>query len=170
MPSIKFRIIAAVRRLANRAIGSKSMMPPDELAESYRLSGVQIGTGTLLYHPVTLGRGGKDPIVIGNYCVLTGCTILGHDASTNRHLGLTSSLTKPTIIEDDCFIGVGAIVLMGVTIGKGSIVGAGAVVTKDVQPNSVVAGNPARVICSVQDLVARRVKSVESQNLRCTHE
>jgi acetyltransferase-like isoleucine patch superfamily enzyme len=47
---------------------------------------------------------------------------------------------------------------MGVTIGKGSIVGAGAVVASDVPPGSVVGGNPARVICSVDELVQKRKK------------
>lgn len=50
------------------------------------------------------------------------------------------------IIEDDVWIGVRAIVLPGVKIGKGSIVGAGAVVTKDVPPYTVVGGVPAKVI------------------------
>lgn len=52
----------------------------------------------------------------------------------------------PVIIEDDCDIGMGAIILPGMTIGKGSIVGAGAVVTHDVEPYSIVAGVPARKI------------------------
>ncbi len=50
------------------------------------------------------------------------------------------------IIEDDCWIGAGAIILNGITIGKGSVVGAGSVVTKDVPPYTIVAGNPARKI------------------------
>jgi acetyltransferase-like isoleucine patch superfamily enzyme len=50
------------------------------------------------------------------------------------------------VVEDDCDIGMGAIILPGVTVGKGSIVGAGAVVTKDVEPYSVVAGVPAKKI------------------------
>ncbi|RCI09318.1 hypothetical protein L249_1431 [Ophiocordyceps polyrhachis-furcata BCC 54312] len=52
-------------------------------------------------------------------------------------------------IEQDCWIGGGAIILAGRTIGKGSTVGAGSVVTKDVPPFTVVAGNPARVLCGV---------------------
>jgi len=55
---------------------------------------------------------------------------------------------KPVVIEDDVWIGCRAIILPGVTIGKGSIIGAGAVVTKDVPPYSIVGGNPARVIRS----------------------
>ncbi|MFH1312883.1 MAG: acyltransferase [Candidatus Eisenbacteria bacterium] len=49
-------------------------------------------------------------------------------------------------IEDDCDIGIGAVILPGVTVGKGAIVGAGAVVTRDVEPYSIVAGVPARKI------------------------
>ena len=53
---------------------------------------------------------------------------------------------EPIVIEANVWIGGGAIVLPGVTVGKDAVVGAGAVVTKDVPPNVVVAGNPARVI------------------------
>jgi len=49
-------------------------------------------------------------------------------------------------IEDDADLGVGAIVLPGVRVGRGAQVGAGAVVTRDVPPYAVVAGNPARVL------------------------
>ena len=52
-------------------------------------------------------------------------------------------------ICNNCWIGAGAIILNGVTIGDGAIVGAGAVVTKDVEPYTVVAGNPARKIKDV---------------------
>ena len=52
----------------------------------------------------------------------------------------------PIRIEDDVWIGCRAIVLGGVTIGRGAVVAAGAVVTRDVPPNAVVAGNPARVV------------------------
>jgi acetyltransferase-like isoleucine patch superfamily enzyme len=53
---------------------------------------------------------------------------------------------KPVIVEDDCNIGVGAIILPGVRIGRGARIGAGAVVTSDVGPGEVVAGVPARVL------------------------
>jgi acetyltransferase-like isoleucine patch superfamily enzyme len=129
-----------------------------QVAQYWRNRGMQIGEGTTIYN-VVFGRGGHDPIIIGKNCVLTGCTILGHDASTNARLGFKvgeGSIRQPVVIEDDCFIGVGSIVLMGVTIGKGSIVGAGAVVTIDVPPGVVVAGNPARMICTVDELVEKR--------------
>lgn len=52
----------------------------------------------------------------------------------------------PTIIEDDAWIGCNSVILKGVTIGKGSIVSAGSVVTKDVPPGTIVAGNPAVIV------------------------
>ena len=59
------------------------------------------------------------------------------------HLEISAFSVK---IEDDAWIGFNSVVLKGVTIGEGAIVGAGSVVTKDVAPWTIVAGNPARVI------------------------
>ena len=53
-------------------------------------------------------------------------------------------ISRPVVIEDDAWIGIGAIILKGVTIGRGARVGAGAVVTRDVEPGTHVVGNPAR--------------------------
>jgi acetyltransferase-like isoleucine patch superfamily enzyme len=53
-----------------------------------------------------------------------------------------------TVVEDDVWIGHGAIILQGVRIGEGSVVAAGSVVTKDVPPYSIMAGNPA---CRVRE-------------------
>ena len=57
-----------------------------------------------------------------------------------------SEFTRPIVVEDNVWVGGSAILLPGVTVGKGAVVAAGAVVTKDVPPFSVVAGNPAKVI------------------------
>lgn len=53
---------------------------------------------------------------------------------------------KPIVIEDNVWIGGGAIILPGVTVGRNSVVGAGAVVSRDVPPNVLVAGNPGRIV------------------------
>lgn len=66
-----------------------------------------------------------------------------------RNQGLEYAL--PITIEDDVWIGGGVQVCPGVTIGHGAVIGAGSVVTKDVEPDSVVAGNPARVIRSIKN-------------------
>jgi maltose O-acetyltransferase len=68
-----------------------------------------------------------------------------HDSIETPMCGQGGYATK-VIIEDDVWIGIRVIVLPGVKIGKGSIVGAGAVVTKDVPPWTIVGGVPAKVI------------------------
>jgi acetyltransferase-like isoleucine patch superfamily enzyme len=55
-------------------------------------------------------------------------------------------VARPVVIEDDAWIGIGAIILKGVRIGRGARIGAGAVVLKDVPPGATVAGNPARIV------------------------
>ena len=70
--------------------------------------------------------------------VASGAIIFSHDFSRSLH--------KDTIIGKRCFIGANAIVMCGVTIGDEVIVGSGAIVTKDVPSNCIVAGNPARIL------------------------
>ncbi len=80
-------------------------------------------------------------IHIGNGSqVLNGAMILSHDACRR--------LKADTYIGKNCIIGVRSIILPGVNIGNSCVIAAGAVVSKDVPPNSIVAGNPAKVIKS----------------------
>jgi len=58
----------------------------------------------------------------------------------------STTISKPLLISKGVWIGTGAIILKGVTIGEGAVIGAGSVVTKDVPPYTIAAGNPARVI------------------------
>lgn len=97
-----------------------------------------------------------DEVVIGSG-VLTGrwvtITDNAHGSSEEISEGTVPHDRKlyskgPVIIEDNVWIGDKATILPGITIGKNSIVGANSVVTKSVPPNSVVAGNPAKVICT----------------------
>lgn len=55
-------------------------------------------------------------------------------------------IAKPVIIKDDVWIGSNAVIMPGITIGKGAVIGAGAVVTKDVPPNAIVMGIPAKLV------------------------
>ena len=63
-----------------------------------------------------------------------------------KHPGQIKLDEAPVTLEDDCWIGANAIILKGVTIGARAVVGAGSVVTSDVSPDTIVVGNPARVI------------------------
>ena len=89
---------------------------------------------------------------IGNH-VMIGPTVqiytaAHHLKAKERNQGL--EVAKPVTIEDNVWIGGGAILLPGVKIGLNAVVGAGAVVSRDVPPNTVVAGNPARVIKKIE--------------------
>ncbi|MDR0605708.1 MAG: acyltransferase [Bacteroidales bacterium] len=89
-------------------------------------------------------------ITIGNRVLIgTGCIISDTDAhpiKAEDRKNPTKTLSKPIMIDDDVFIGARTIILKGVKIGKGSVVGAGSVVTKDVPPFCIVAGNPAKIV------------------------
>lgn len=95
---------------------------------------------------------------IGNNVTLSCCVLLGHDGSIdvlNRVTGKKLDSVGKIEIKDNCFVGHGAIVMPRVTIGPNSIVAAGAVVTRDVPPDTIVGGNPAKFICTVQELAER---------------
>ena len=100
-------------------------------------------------------------ITIGNHVLLgSGCLITDSDAHPidpdERRLG-GGCVSKPIVIEDDVFIGARAIVLKGVTIGKGSVIGAGAVVSKSIPSYSIAVGNPAKVIGDSRKTTRRKV-------------
>ena len=90
------------------------------------------------------------PVEIGSHVNLAqGITVtaLNHNFSdANKRIDEQGVSTSPVTIEDDVWIGANAVILPGVTIGEHCVVAAGAVVTKDVPPHSLVAGVPAKVI------------------------
>jgi len=61
------------------------------------------------------------------------------------------NMALPIMVDDHAWIGAGAIIMPGVTIGAGAVVAAGAIVTRDVAPRTIVAGNPARLLRAVDD-------------------
>lgn len=140
-------------------------------ARAYRLAGFRIGHGTFLAGELELIGGSPfyERLEIGSECVVGQHVTISLDAdvelgprvsvgpfvriySGTHQIGLGSMrrrapvLGKPVKIESGAWIGLSALVLPGVTIGRGSIVAAGAVVTNDVPPNTYVEGNPARVM------------------------
>lgn len=100
-------------------------------------------------------------INIGDNCTICpNVRLIAHDASTKKILGYTK--IGKINIKENCFIGDSTIILPNVTIGPNSIIGAGSVVTKDVPPNMVAAGNPAKIIVSIDDYI-KKIKTI-SQN------
>lgn len=109
----------------------------------YNSRGIEIGKDTIVGEWAVLD--GRDKLRIGNHVdIATGVMIYNseHDINDEKFKAVTS----PVEIEDYVFIGPRAIILPGVKIGKGAVVGAGAVVTKDVPEFKIVGGVPAKEI------------------------
>jgi acetyltransferase-like isoleucine patch superfamily enzyme len=111
---------------------------------------ISIGQDTFIGPGVCIA--GPGDIKIGKHCLIaahTGIYANNHNFTDPikpiKYQGITH---KGIVIEDDCWLGHGVKVLDGVTIGKGSVIGAGAVVTKDIPAYSIAVGVPARVIKS----------------------
>jgi acetyltransferase-like isoleucine patch superfamily enzyme len=100
----------------------------------------RIGIGNVVIGPVTIGNN----VILAQNIVMSGLNHVYTDISTP--ISLQPVTTATITIEDDCWIAANAIITAGVTIGKHSVVAGGAVVTKNVPPFSVVAGNPAKII------------------------
>lgn len=112
------------------------------ITESAKLS---IGDHTYINRSASIDC--TQEITIGDYCAISdNVQILDSDFHPITYNGKTSTISKPVHIGSHVWIGRSAIILKGVTIGDGAIVGAGSVVTRDVPPSCLVAGNPARVI------------------------
>ncbi|NTU65300.1 MAG: hypothetical protein HGB05_18340 [Chloroflexi bacterium] len=97
------------------------------------------------------GASGACPrIGVDRCCGGLRCHAPGTPANrSDQRAGATFS--APVTIQDGTWLGARCIVLPGVTVGRGSVVGAGSVVTKDVPPNTLVGGVPAKVIRSIND-------------------
>ncbi|BDU94261.1 acyltransferase [Clostridium perfringens] len=121
------------------------------------VGGVKIGKHTVVYAPnhTFIDTNKKHMISIGDYCKITsGVTILSHDYSrsvASRVYGQFIGGTLPVNIGDNVFIGEHATILMGTNIGNNCIIGANSVVKGDFPDNVVIAGNPAKIICTLEE-------------------
>lgn len=103
-------------------------------------------------------------ISIGNNVTLAPRVhILAHDASTKNFIGYTR--IAKVIIGSNVFVGAGTIILPGVTIGDNVIIGAGSIVTKDVESDTIVAGNPAKKICDFNTWIEKRKKELSKSHI-----
>lgn len=89
--------------------------------------------------------------------------ILAHDASTRMFLGKTRAAN--VTIGNYVFVGAGSIILPGVHIGNRVIIGAGSIVTKDIPDNSLAVGNPAKVVCGIDEYLAKEKAKMQSDNM-----
>lgn len=116
----------------------------------YSIQGYKnIHKSVILESKLNLDRVNPSGICIGkNTLVASRATILTHEHVKRDRKNQRIPYMVNTYIGENCFIGIGAIILPGVNIGNQVIVGAGSIVTKDVPSNVIVAGIPARIIKS----------------------
>lgn len=151
-----------------KQIGQNVIFEPGALV--FHPENIALGTNLYIGHYTILKGYYKNQMTIGeNSWIGQGCFLhsagnltIGQNVGIGPHVKIITSVHKeegintpilfseikeaPVVIEDDCDIGIGAVILPGVTIGRGSQIGAGAVVTKNVEPYSVMAGVPARLL------------------------
>lgn len=133
------------------------------VAKFYRKTyGVKIGENCRIMDR-RLGLFGGEPylIQVGNDVTFAeGIKLITHDGGTgvlrNKYHGI--NIFGEILIHDNCFIGVSSIILPNVEIGPNSVIGAGSVVTKSVPPNCVVAGVPAKIVCTLAEYEEKALK------------
>lgn len=170
---ITYHLARLLYNFLNRFLHSESLIEKIDMLQYRRLryiylmKGVRMGENTIFYSVKVSQSNKGDEFFIGDNCVLTGCTLLGHDASPAMFIkdlqkhknvyrrGARQSFVSPIYIGNSVFIGVGAIIMPGITIGDNVIVAAGSVVTKDIDHGMVVAGNPARVVKQTTEVVEK---------------
>lgn len=119
--------------------------------------GISVGKGTIFYDPNSMSIDRERPwmLSIGEYCKITkGVIILTHDYSRSvlrRSYGEIIGEAGKTMIGNNVFIGMNSIILMGSHIGNNVIIGAGSVVSGEIPDNCVAAGNPCRVIRTLDE-------------------
>jgi acetyltransferase-like isoleucine patch superfamily enzyme len=123
----------------------------------HRARGVRIGKDVFLGSLVVLDDAYPEHITIEDHVqVSAGAKIVAHDSSLhNVFEGRLPTYIGPVVVKQYVYVGSGALILPGVTIGEHAIVGAGAVVTSDVPSRAVVVGVPARIVGTVDEKVER---------------
>lgn len=119
----------------------------------YRITNVKIGEGTIINQNFIVSDNYEPLLIVGERVAISPNVTVICDSNPNNsllqsHPYVNEKLicSKKVVIEDDVWIGTGAIILAGVKVGQGSIIGAGSVVSKDVPAKCIVTGMPAKVI------------------------
>lgn len=129
------------------------------LVKLCNISNISVGKDSYGYLEVYDWGSEKEELRVGNYVSIANGVkfILGGNHNYNSLLTYPIKVTKfnekveaysngPIIIEDDVWIGMDSIIMSGVKIGKGAVIAAGSVVTKNIPPYAIVGGNPSKVI------------------------
>lgn len=133
--------------------------PAVDTITHYRRLGVKIGDNVSIIEPVSPVIFSSEPYLVSigdNTTISFDVAFVTHDAATRviRHLpdgDPETVIYGPISVGKNCFIGCQSVILPNVTIGDNSIIGAGSLVNRDIPANSVAAGNPCRVICTLDE-------------------
>lgn len=148
-------IVSLCSKLPKKIIRWIGIHHPDNKTRKifFRLTNVEIGEDTVINPNFVVSDGYLPLLKIGKRVAISpNVTVVCESAPNNSEIQQIEYVKnnlicdKEIIIEDDVWIGSNSVLLPGVRIGKGAIIGAGAVVSKDVPPYSIVAGVPAKVI------------------------
>lgn len=138
----------------------------------HRWRGVRIGKGCFIDPTAIVETAYPENITLGDDVRVTaGVVIMTHIKAPHylRETGIVPPVVKPVVLDDHSFIGVNAVVMPGVTVGKASVVTSGSVVLQNVPPYTMVAGNPAKVIKEFPrpaDTAPAKTASTESSSPR----
>ena len=148
-PTLYFSFFAAIDYIL-LSLAMYCPLPPGFRTWIHRRRGVKIGDNVLVGLNVYLDLVFPNFITIGNRVSLAGWNcILCHSNPRSHFRQILESFLAPVVIEDEAWIATGAMIMPGVTVGRHSIVSAGAVVLNDVPPDTVVGGVPAKIIGEV---------------------
>lgn len=129
--------------------------PPVDIHTAAKIGkNVVIGRYTNICGDISIGDGTRiqgfcfipDSVIIGEKVFIGPNVVFANIKYPQVHSGLLRVRDGVTVVEDGASIGAGAVICPGITIGGNSLIGAGAVVTKDVEPETVVVGCPARIL------------------------
>jgi maltose O-acetyltransferase len=133
-------------------IGPGEVRAPLNLTQYGELNRISIGRGTFINVGLRIGVAAPAEVRIGDNCAIgpnVSLESMGHEIKWTHERGWGGE-ARPIIIGNRCWIGAGAIILGGVTVGDGAVVAAGAVVTRDVESSTLVGGVPARLIKRIE--------------------
>lgn len=132
----------------------------DHTTEDLIAAGLRVGDNFVRMVGVIIDPAHCHHIVIGNDVTLAPRVhVLAHDASLKRHLNYVRIAN--VMIGDRVFVGADTVIMPGVTIGNDSVIGANSTVTKSIPSGVVAAGSPAKVICSLEDFLARHRENMK---------
>lgn len=132
----------------------KDVLRGQQNIDILKIKGLKVGKNVTIEKGVVIEPSMPWLVEIGNNVTLAPQVyILGHDASTKIPMGVTK--VGKVVIGNNVFIGARSIILPNVKIGDNVVVGAGSIITKDIESNSVVVGNPAKKIATLDEYIKK---------------